>query len=145
MTNEKPASPTQGELAVKALDARFHDRAKEKLRLWFFRDMSDEQRLKLFSLFGLPTDEIGESHGHQSIALKHVLSALDRTTLSPTEEGMVLVPKSALDWLFGEGPDEDGIWFGDAERVAGSGAFWWRTVFRRLISGRLALTSGREE
>lgn len=50
-------------------------RAREKLKLWFFRDMNDEQRLKLFSLFDLPTDEIGKAHGRQSIALKHVLSA----------------------------------------------------------------------
>lgn len=38
--------------------------------------MNDDQRLKLFGLFGLPTDEIGKTHGHQSHALKHVLKAL---------------------------------------------------------------------
>lgn len=47
-----------------------------KLELWFFRDMSDEQRLKLFVIFGMPVDEIGKTHGHQRIALRRILSAL---------------------------------------------------------------------
>ncbi|RUU99458.1 hypothetical protein EOB36_20490 [Mesorhizobium sp. M6A.T.Cr.TU.017.01.1.1] len=64
------------------------DRAKEKLKLWFFRDMNDEQRLKLFSLFGLPTDEIGKTHGHQSHALKHVLNALTGSSLAPATRAM---------------------------------------------------------
>ena len=42
------------------------------LKLWFFRDLNDDQRLKLFGLFGLPVDEIGNNHGRQSIALRHV-------------------------------------------------------------------------
>lgn len=57
-------------------DGRMVSRAWKKFELWFFRDVSDEQRLKLFSLFGLPVDEIGKSHGHQSIALKHVRAML---------------------------------------------------------------------
>jgi len=52
-------------------------------------------------------------------------------------EGMQLVPIAALKWLNGEGPDDDGIWFGDAERVPGiRGAFWWRTVFNRMLVAR---------
>lgn len=51
-------------------------RAKDKLQLWFFRDLSDEQRLKLFGIFGLPTDEIGKTHGHQRHALRHVLETI---------------------------------------------------------------------
>lgn len=49
---------------------------KAGFRLWFFRDLSSEQRLKLFSLAGLPVDEIGETHGHQHVALKLVFAAL---------------------------------------------------------------------
>lgn len=44
--------------------------------LWFFRDLSSEQRLKLFALAGLPADEIGETHGYQRVALSRCLSAL---------------------------------------------------------------------
>lgn len=50
-------------------------------------------------------------------------------------EGMVLVPKAALDWLFGEGPDDNGYWFGDGhEALNPVGAFWWRTVFNRMLA-----------
>jgi hypothetical protein len=53
-------------------------------------------------------------------------------------EGMVLVPEAALKWLFGEGPDADGNWFGDGPAHA-TGAFWWRTPFRAWIdAGRTA-------
>ena len=49
---------------------------KGPLKLWFFRDLSDDQRLKLFSLFSLPVDEIGKSHGRQEVALNHVTRKL---------------------------------------------------------------------
>lgn len=48
----------------------------EALTLWFFRDLSDEQRLKLFGIFGLPVDEIGNVHGRQAIALRHITQKL---------------------------------------------------------------------
>jgi len=48
----------------------------ELLRLWFFRDLSSEQRNKLFSLAGYPVDEIGDNHGRQTLALKHFLAVL---------------------------------------------------------------------
>lgn len=48
----------------------------EQLKLWFFRDLNDDQRLKLFGLFGLPIDEIGPNHGRQSIALRHITQKL---------------------------------------------------------------------
>lgn len=53
----------------------------EKLELWFFRDLSDEQRLKLFALYGMPVDEIGNVHGRQRPALRRVVNAL--SALSP--------------------------------------------------------------
>ncbi len=46
------------------------------LKLWFFRDLNDDQRLKLFGLFGLPVDEIGPNHGRQSMALRHITQKL---------------------------------------------------------------------
>lgn len=37
---------------------------------------------------------------------------------------MVLVPKKALDWLFGEGPDEHGDGFG-ANKDEKTPPYWW--------------------
>ena len=159
MTNEKPASPTQGELAVKALDWKpgggdgiMSIRADAiGLRYYIFQNGDDG----LWHAYteGYMMERFGEhktkDEAKAAVQIGHdrrILSALDRTTLPPTEEGMVLVPKAALDWLNGEGPDDDGVWFGDAERVAGSGSYWWRTVFNRMRgAGRLALPSGREK
>lgn len=50
--------------------------ARDKLELWFFRELSDEQRLSLFSIFGYPVDEIGKVHGHQRKVLLRVLADL---------------------------------------------------------------------
>ncbi|MGN6773139.1 MAG: hypothetical protein ACTHJQ_25320 [Rhizobiaceae bacterium] len=54
---------------------------------------------------------------------------------APAEAGVEgdakrLVPEYALDWLFGQGPDKNGQWFGD---VPGKGAFWWRSQFRAML------------
>ncbi|KRB22713.1 hypothetical protein [Mesorhizobium sp. Root172] len=68
---------------AKALDAR----GLEKVQLWFFRDISDEQRLALFSIFGMPVDEIGKVHGHQRRALKHVLGTLSALRDGEATEG----------------------------------------------------------
>lgn len=51
------------------------DKWRSKLNLWFFRDLSDEQRLRLFSVFGLPVDEIGKVHSRQRKALNRCLPA----------------------------------------------------------------------
>lgn len=53
------------------------DAARRKIELWFFRDMNDDQRLMLFSIFGMPVNEIGKTHGHQRKALRRILSALE--------------------------------------------------------------------
>jgi len=45
----------------------------------------------------------------------------------------VLVPRSALLWLNGEGPDDEGNWFGDTIAPTAR-RYWWRSVFRRLIA-----------
>lgn len=59
--------------------------ASRKAELWFFRDISDEQRAKLFALFGMPVHEIN-NHGTQKKALRHILSALRSTR--PAGEGV---------------------------------------------------------
>jgi hypothetical protein len=53
-----------------------------ELELWFFRDISNEQRLKLFALYGMPVDEIGNVHGRQKPALRHVVSILSAIDLA---------------------------------------------------------------
>lgn len=45
----------------------------------------------------------------------------------------VLVPRKAIDWLFGAGPDNDGYHFGDELAPRGRGNFWWRSKFREMI------------
>lgn len=48
----------------------------------------------------------------------------------------VLVPKAALLWLNGEGPDHEGLHFGesaDSEERPGRGRFWWRKRFRAML------------
>ena len=53
-------------------------------------------------------------------------------------QNMVMVPKSALDWLFGQGPDADGKWYGDVEPKENPyglrAPHWWRSHFRKLIA-----------
>ena len=48
----------------------------ETLKLWFFRDLTDDQRLKLFGLFGLPVHNIGPNQARQSMALRHITQKL---------------------------------------------------------------------
>lgn len=53
-------------------------------------------------------------------------------------EGFVLIPKAALDWLYGAGPDHNGKEFGEVEDtvkpVAGKyyPRYWWRLHFRKI-------------
>lgn len=63
--------------------------AIDKFKLWFFR-LPFEQRRSLFSIFGMPVDEI-TTHGHETHCFKHVLS-----TLKPEGEQI-----SALDGPYG--------------------------------------------
>ena len=51
--------------------------AKDKLRLWFFRECNFGTRRHLFALFGLPLDEI-RNHGHERKCLNFILSELTR-------------------------------------------------------------------
>ena len=55
---------------------------------------------------------------------------------SPPPVDAVMVPKAALDWLNGEGPDDQGHWFGDSQPSPAKGIYWWRAVFFRMIRAR---------
>ncbi len=50
-------------------------KARDRVKLWFFRDMTDAQRIELLKLFGLPADELG-THGAQAHGLRHVFDDL---------------------------------------------------------------------
>src|SRR3546814_10869554 len=52
---------------------------RRKFELWVFRDITDESRLSLLKLVGLPVNEIGKVHSHQRIGLKLVLRQLAST------------------------------------------------------------------
>lgn len=70
---------------------------------------------------------------------REVVTAILHAALSSPEEekavkvkeaeGWELVPKSAIMWLIGAGPDANGDWF---EKPEGAPAFWWRTHFNKL-------------
>jgi len=50
--------------------------AVRKLKLWFFRDLSDKQRNDLFGLFGIPPIP---THGSQRLVFNEVLRLAART------------------------------------------------------------------
>lgn len=60
------------------------ERATEKLALWFFRDCNTGTRLCLFSLFGLPLDEI-TNQSTERHALKYILRHLRTSSGEATE------------------------------------------------------------
>lgn len=68
----------------------------------------------------------------QLIEARAALSAAPQATVP---DGWVLVPKHAIAWLLGDGPDHNGHWFGDhiTERTTPA-RYWWRTHFRNMLS-----------
>jgi hypothetical protein len=63
-----------------------------------------------------------------------VLAALSEG--KPGGEETIVVPKSALAWLFGDAPDADGKWFGHNQPLSSSAAhrpYWWRSKFRSMV------------
>ncbi|KRB22715.1 hypothetical protein [Mesorhizobium sp. Root172] len=95
MTNEKPTSPTQGELAVKALtnlahEMRFLLRNNPKFDGGLYRQRLDEAEAVIAQSWPTPCPHncdlggvcLAEHAGHPKSC---PLSALDRTTLPPTE------------------------------------------------------------
>lgn len=59
---------------------------------------------------------------------------------TPAQDDMILIPKAALDWLFGQGPDEKGWHFGDcreaqkAMNTKNPRRYWWRSKFRKMCN-----------
>lgn len=97
----------------------------DKLKLWFFRDLTDYQRRQLFSVFGMPVDEIGYSHGKQEHALRHVARSLTMTKPDTAPAPQV----KPLDWkAFNEG-------FGHGRIYYGTGVFGHWYAVSRLKAG----------
>jgi hypothetical protein len=57
---------------------------------------------------------------------------------------MVLVPKAAIDWLEGIGPDHEGHHFGEGDYPK-RGNFWWRSRFREMCAAAPASGKVTEE
>lgn len=49
--------------------------ARNRLRLWFFRECNIGTRRQLFSIFGLPLDEI-RNEGAERLCFEHILAAI---------------------------------------------------------------------
>lgn len=60
----------------------------EQIRLWFFRDLSDTQRLCLFSLCGWPAHEL-TTHSAQSLVLRKLLATLQPSAPAQDVAGLV--------------------------------------------------------
>lgn len=84
-------------------------------------------------------DEMGRVVTGQVEAARALPALLDEA-LASLKGGVAVdgefqkVPASALRWLFGEGPNAEGEWFGDGPAASkGIGSFWWRTEFRAML------------
>lgn len=75
------------------------------------------------------------------------MGGLHTIYMAKDDEDHVLVPKAALAWLFGEGPDAEGKHFGEVadevQPLAGKypRRYWWRSKFRSMIPA-LAVSNG---
>jgi hypothetical protein len=76
------------------LDAETLER---RLHLWFFRDLTGEQRLGLFKLCGYPVDEL-PTHAVQEVSLRHLVGQLAarRAANTPAGDGWVMVDPSTI-------------------------------------------------
>jgi len=59
-------------------------RARDRVKLWFFRDITDAHRVDLLKLFDLPADEMS-THGAQAVGLRYVFDALLAAEASGTD------------------------------------------------------------
>lgn len=69
-------------------------KARDRVKLWFFRDMTDAQRIELLKLFGFQADELG-THGAQMHGLRHIFDALS-TPQPMTTQGEAVDPWATL-------------------------------------------------
>lgn len=74
--------PPRGAGAVPSDSAQ---KARNRVNLWFFRDITDDQRIKLLKLFGFPANETG-THCTQIHGLRYIFDTLS-THPSPAHAG----------------------------------------------------------
>lgn len=79
------------------------EQLEKRLDLWFFRDLSDDQRLGLFRLCGYPVDEM-QTHTVQRLGLRHLVAALARRSVpsEPVADGYLC---RAPDGVWASGPE----------------------------------------
>ncbi len=77
--NRKSASPAIATTPVADVPSGTRRR---QFKLWFFRDLSEDQRKLLYTLAGLPSEEI-HNHMHEAMALDHILATLTASPSSP--------------------------------------------------------------
>lgn len=68
----------------------------KQVQLWFFRELTSDQRLALFKLCGLPVDEIGHTHSHQRLCLKRVLRRTGQLVAVQPDDATVERVKDAI-------------------------------------------------
>jgi len=78
---------------VKGLEAETFER---RIHLWFFRNLTNDQREELFRLCFYPA-EVGTTHAVQQLALRRILSALSDAPVVTEESDLIKTARSALD------------------------------------------------
>lgn len=86
-----------------------------------------------------PNDSMPEAKYHHERVIQAKDAEIEklkaaRAWLAAQDSGMVAVPQSALDWLFGSGPDENGHWFDCDNEPTIKVKYWWRSKFRAMIA-----------
>lgn len=59
-----------------------------------------------------------------------IIPASDNAAQAVPEPNTVIVPRTALEWLFGAMPDHEGMWFG--ESIEQKKPYGWRSRFRTM-------------
>jgi hypothetical protein len=100
----------------------------KKLKLWFFRDLSGEQRGKLIALFGMNDAQKDTNHGYQDKALSQVIAALAAAPASAEPVvGWQMVPCEPTDEMLDE--LSDGV-----ATVTGNLRNNWRTTYKNMLA-----------
>ena len=95
-------------------------------------DYDRDLDILLLTVKGSPDYIDADSHRVERIR-KFIHTQLEQQRRIEAGE-LAIVPQSALDWLFGEGPDENGEYFGSMYRPDIRNKYWWRKHFKKLIS-----------
>ena len=87
----------------------------KRVQLWFFRELTSDQRLALFKLCGLPVDEIGHNHSHQRLCLKRILRRTGQLVAVADDAMVERVAKAIYDALVQD--KESDAWIGSSDQL----------------------------